>query len=171
MENYIKHIMKCCYTCKDYEKMKDFYNQTLELEIIKIIKFTPELIEHFKKKGFICERRVGEECMCYLAVTDDEFIVLLNVQYDEKNRTDNQGFYHVCFMVSDIIQTARELEKKGIQLWEGPSYENLPYDKPFVADIPQPCNSKVFFIQDPEGNEIEIMQFTENSLQVLHDFE
>lgn len=74
-------------------------------------------------------------------------------------------------MVEDIIQTARELESKGIQIWEGPSYENPPYNEPYNADVPQPCHSLVFFIQDPEGNEIEIMQFTDESLQVLHDFE
>ena len=115
--------------------------------------------------------QIGDECMSYFAVSDDEFIILLNVQYEGENETSNQGFFHVCFMVEDIIQTARNLEAKGVKLWQGPSYENPPYEAPYSADIPQPCHSLVFFIQDPEGNEIEIMQFTKDSLQVINDFE
>lgn len=167
----IKHIMQCCYACKDYIKMKEFYSKTLELKEKFSIAFTPELINYFIKKGFACKKQPGEECASYFSITDDEYIVLLNIQYNDDSDHKNEGFYHICLMVEDIFAVARDLEKKGIQLWEGPSYENRPYNNPYKGDVPQPCHSLVFFIQDPEGNEIEIMQFTKESLQILNDFE
>lgn len=171
MQRYRKHIAQCCYTCKDYIQMKNFYNRILELEQVRSVNFTPEIIDYFREKGFVCNHLSGEEAMSFFAVADNEYIVLMNVQYGTDNRTEDQGFYHMCLMTEDIIQMAGELEKKGIQLWEGPSYESQPYHRPFTGDIPQPCHSLVFFIKDPEGNEIEIMQFTKESLQVSHDFE
>ena len=46
---------------------------------------------------------------------------------------------------------------------------NDPFTEPFDGTEVGQCGSIAFYIQDPEGNEIEVMQYTENSLQVLND--
>lgn len=84
MKNYINRILQCCYICKDYDNMKTFYSEILELKKTKSDKFTREIIDYFKSRGFICNHQPGDEYMSCFSVADEESIVLLNIQYEGK---------------------------------------------------------------------------------------
>lgn len=169
MPDYIAGITHCTFTCKDYPSMEKFYGETLGLKKLFKIDFDEPTIGHFLENGYRdLKVKPGDEWLSYYKVAPKQFIELFNVPYNGDNDTENTGFHHVCLMVEDIIEAARDLEGKGVKLWHGPQWLRDPYTEPY-APVPGQCGSLAFYIQDPEGNEIEIMQYTENSLQVLHD--
>ncbi len=169
MTDYITGITHCTFTCKDYPAMQKFYGETLGLKQLFKIDFTQEIIDGFLKDGYKVAAKVGDEWLSYYKVAPKEFIELFNVPYNGGNDTRDEGFHHVCLIVEDAVAAARELEAKGVRLWHGPKWMENPYTEPFRGDEPGQCGSIAFYIQDPEGNEIEIMQYTEDSLQVTCD--
>ena len=62
------------------------------------------------------------------------------------------GFHHLCFEVDDINKTAAEMEAKGY---------TLKHPVQMGSD-----GSWQFWVDDPDGNPIEFMQYTEESLQI-----
>ena len=71
------------------------------------------------------------------------------------NRRDS--YRHMCFVVEDILQAAHELEARGISIKTGTAKCINPY-----VYRPDPDKAGTFMIYDPEGNEIEFMQYKEN---------
>lgn len=172
MADYIKKITHCTFVCKDYPAMEKFYGDTLGLKKLFKIDFTQEIIDNFKNQGYKdFKGEVGQEWLSYYKVAPKEFIELFNVPYNGENNTQNTGFHHVCLVVDDIMAAARELESKGVVLWRGPIWINNPWTEPYNGQEVGQCGSLAFYVQDPEGNEIEIMQYTEDSLQVINDHE
>ena len=168
--NYINRITHCTFTCKDYPAMEKFYGEILGLKKLFKIDYTKEIIDGFIKDGYKdFKGSAGDEWLSYYKVAPREFIELFNMPYNGENDTQNTGFHHVCLVVEDILQAARELESKGVMLYRGPRWLNNPFTAPFDGTEVGQCGSIAFYVQDPEGNEIEIMQYTENSLQVIND--
>ena len=66
------------------------------------------------------------------------------------------SYRHVCFVVNDILQAAGELKRKGIQIKTGTAKCINPY-----VFRPDPQKAGTFMVYDPEGNEIEFMQYRE----------
>lgn len=168
--DYITKLTHCTFCCNDYPKMVQFYQETLGLEKLFTINFEQDIIDGYLKQGYPLEAKPGDEWITYMKVAPKEFIELFNVPYDGKNDTKNQEFHHVCLMVEDIFAAAKELEDKGLKLWHGPEWMEDPFTKPYAQEgaVGQ-CGSYGFYIQDPEGNQIEMMQYTDKSLQVLND--
>ena len=169
MPEYIKGITHCTFTCKDYPAMQKFYSETLGLEQLFKIDFEQSIIDDYHANGYVgLAAKPGDEWLSYYKVAPRQFIELFNVPYNGENNTENEGFHHVCLMVEDIVEAARDLEAKGVTLWHGPRWLENPYTEPYT-EVPGQCGSLAFYVQDPEGNEIEIMQYTENSLQLIND--
>ena len=169
--DYLKRLTHCTFTCKDYPAMVRFYGETLGLKKVFTLPYNEDILQGFRDKGYQnVTAKPGDEWISYMKIAPKEFIELFNVPYIGRNDTKNQEFHHVCLLVEDIFQAAKELEDKGLTLWHGPEWMEEPFTKPFAEEgtIGQ-CNSYGFYVQDPEGNEIEIMQYTENSLQVAND--
>lgn len=171
MNDYITRLTHCTFCCKDYPKMVDFYENVLGLEKLFTINFEQDIIDGYLEKGYPLEAKPGDEWITYMKIASKEFIELFNVPYEGENETKNQEFHHVCLIVEDIVEAATELRSKGLTLWRGPIWLNNPIEGPYDGSEVGQCGSKAFYIQDPEGNEIEIMQYTENSLQVLNDYD
>ena len=170
MADYINRITHCTFTCKDYPAMERFYGETLGLKKLFHINYTQEIIDGFLQSGYRdFTGKVGDEWLAYYKVAPKEFIELFNLPYCGENDTQNTGFHHVCLVVEDIIEAARELEGKGVTLYRGPRWLNNPFTEPFDGSEIGQCGSIAFYVQDPEGNEIELMQYTPESLQVKHD--
>ena len=170
-KNVIDMMAHFTWCCKDYPAMKKFYGETLGLKTQFVIPITDIEINGFKEMGYPVTAKPGDDWITYFKVADRQYIELFNIPYEGDNDTSKQAMAHVCLMVDDIGEAATELEKRGVKLWLGPSYENHPSPIPFDASAVAMCGSKSFFITDPEGNEIEIMQFTEQSIQVKEDHE
>lgn len=88
----------------------------------------------------------------YVRIAPGQFLELIgNFPEGEKSRT---GFGHLCLHVEDIYGTHQELTDKGL--------------KPTAVEMGAAKCLK-FYLDDPEGNTLEIMQLLPDSLQTIHD--
>lgn len=172
MLDYLKGITHVTFTCRDFLAMRRFYRDTLGLKELFLLPYTNEILDGFKEKGYeIGNLKAGDLWIDYLEIAPKQFVELFNIPYNGENDTQDEGFHHFCLRVEDIVVAARELEAKGITLYNGPKWLNNPFTEPYPenpieAGKQGQCGSLAFYIQDPEGNEIEIMQYTKDSLQL-----
>lgn len=138
------YISKVTYHSKDLEKQKKFYKDVLGLDLVTD---TPEKL--------------------LVRVNDFQTVELLYHPYSKDNCTNNKGQCHYALIVKDITKMARMLETLKIQLWHGPKLQKMPYTEPYQPEKHSE-NSYNFYIQDPDDNEIEIMGYSEDSLQLKY---
>ena len=88
----------------------------------------------------------------YVRIAPGQFLELIgNFPKGEKFRT---GFGHLCLHTNDIHAAHKELTEKGLS--------------PTPVDMGAARCLK-FYLDDPEGNTIEMMQLLPDSLQTIHD--
>ena len=88
----------------------------------------------------------------YLRIGKGQFIELIgDLPHDEKPKS---SFAHLCLHVEDIRAVHQELKEKGLT----PTDVELGMAK---------CLK--FYVDDPDGNTIEMMQLLEDSMQTIHD--
>ncbi|MBC8537145.1 VOC family protein [Feifania hominis] len=162
MSKYFKRIAHVSFKCNDFEKMCSFYRDTMGFEQIFTLPYEGAILDAHRHEGF----REGDTWIAYFKINDRQFVELFNTPYEAKYSIPSYSFMHFSVLVEDIIAAARHFENKGVQLWAGPKHVKKPYTAPYPGDRRGQCNSYAFYIQDPEGNEIEVMQFTEDSLQL-----
>lgn len=151
MKNYIGGITHCSFYCNDYEKMLHFYRNILELPAI-----------------FTLRNEDGTPWLTYLKVAERQFIELFNDHYEPSAKWGEYSFSHMSLLVADIFEAVRTLEAKGVLITKGPRAEGKFLRVPYICDNePGACGSMTAWIQDPEGNEIELMQYTPVSMQVM----
>ena len=172
MLDYLKGLTHVTFTCKDFPAMRKFYRDTLGLKELFLLPYNDAILESFKENGYpVGDLKAGDLWIVYLEIAPKQFVELFNMPFNGENDTQNEGFHHFCLRVEDIVEAARELEGKGVKLYNGPKWLDQPFteaypDDPIGKGMQGQCGSLAFYIQDPEGNEIEIMQYTEDSLQV-----
>ncbi len=161
----LKGITHCTFLCKDYDKMVRFYRDTLGLRQIFHTPLHASVREGLRQSRPEFDLALGEEWMTYLEIAPRNFVELFRLPYSGENDTVHTGFHHLCLLVEDIVEAARELEEKGVQLWDGPSWKGRPRQTPFPAEpAANPLGAYTFFINDPEGNQIEFMQYAPDSV-------
>lgn len=133
--------------CKDYEKMSQFYTGKLQL-----------------KKSFDLMDANGEAWISYYRVAPGQYIELFpgvrsfpNDKYTGDNKQCDRSHFHCCFEVDDRHVAIDDLEGK-----------NMPVGRT-IDDTVGLCRSYCQFIDDPEGNQWELMEFTAESLQITCD--
>lgn len=88
----------------------------------------------------------------YVRIAKGQFLELIgNMPHEKKSKS---GFGHLCLHVEDIHAARDELEEKGLN--------------PTAVEMGAARCLK-FYLDDPEGNTIEMMQLLPDSLQILHD--
>ncbi len=88
----------------------------------------------------------------YVRIAPGQFLELIgNFPEGEKSKI---GFGHLCLHVEDIYAAHRELTEKGLN--------------PTKVEMGAARCMK-FYLDDPEGNTLEIMQLLPDSLQTIHD--
>jgi catechol 2,3-dioxygenase-like lactoylglutathione lyase family enzyme len=90
----------------------------------------------------------GRRYGLYLHLGGRNFIELFAGQLGE--RAEKQSFRHICLEVDDIESTVRELRERGIEV----SDAKLGGDQSYQA-----------WITDPDGNRMELHQYTPASWQ------
>ncbi len=109
-------------------------------------------------KKFIeaAKKTPGRKLIRYIEIAPGQFLELFYTYgplEDAGDPSPRYGYQHLSLQVEDIEAAYRELEAKGIrpdtQIQQGPDY------------------TKQFWIHDPEGNKIELMEYTERSFQVV----
>ena len=91
--------------------------------------------------------------MVYLKICEGEFVELFATGIHKPERKDYLiGFHHLCLEVEDIHKAEADLKSKGYTV-----------KKPAMLGGD---GSWQFWADDPDGNPIEFMQYTENSSQI-----
>lgn len=97
--------------------------------------------------------RDGKLWIVYLRVTDDQYLELFPDGADHRAPgRDATGINHFCLGVDDIDVVVAELKTAGIPLT---AVKKLGVDHNFQA-----------WIEDPDGNRIELMQIMPNAMQL-----
>lgn len=167
MMEYTERITHCTFTCRNYEETVKFYSEILGMPRLFALPYDDGALELLTGWGFdVSGECAGQEWLSYYQISEREFIELFHTPYDAVENPQGGSFHHLCLLVDDIAAAACELAEKGVTLYNGPEQEAHP----LIFSAFQPNKEKLndltsFFIRDPEGNVIEIMQGASDDLQ------
>lgn len=134
----IKGIAHVSYKTSDMEKALKFYRDGLG----------------FKEK-FSLNDKQGRPWLIYLEIVSGQFIEIF-YDYDrlqnEQKKDKKIGYLHLSIEVNDIRKMKEDLINKGI---------TLDSDIGMEAD-----HTYQLWVSDPDGNRIEFMEYTKESLQI-----
>jgi len=132
----IKSIGHTAFFVRDMARSLDFYQNILGLE-----------------KAFDLKKEDGTPWIEYLRVADNQFIELFYPEagFNPQNLQKDRSYGHLCFCVDDINSSAETIKRNGGTLLSEPR-EGL--DGNFQC-----------WIEDPDGNAIELMQICSTSPQ------
>ncbi|HJA94157.1 MAG TPA: VOC family protein [Candidatus Eisenbergiella merdipullorum] len=132
----IKGIAHAAFNVSDMEKALQFYRETFG----------------FEKAFELKHPATGEPWIVYVHAGGGQFIELFYGGVNpQKYQDQNIGYSHLCLEVEDIHEAAERIEKTGAPLDSGISQG---------SDGNWQC-----WTHDPDGNRIELMQMSEDSLQ------
>jgi len=124
---------------------------------IKVTDLDRSLDYYINKLGFPEMMRLkkddGSTWLVYLRITDDQYLeVFPGAENDRAPGWDANGMNHMCLAVEDIDAVVQRIEAAGIALL-------LPLK--LAVD-----GNRQAWIEDPDGNRIELMEMDANSLQL-----
>lgn len=124
---------------------------------IKVADLDRTLDFYVNKLGFAEMLRLhkddGDVWLVYLRITDDQFLeVFPGAEGDRAPGWNANGMNHLCLAIDDINALVAELEAAGIPLL-------LPLKRALDGNWQA-------WIEDPDGNRIELMQMDPDSLQL-----
>jgi catechol 2,3-dioxygenase-like lactoylglutathione lyase family enzyme len=165
----LKKLSHTAFYVTDMEKALVFYRDGLGMKECFHISYGevaqwhfkehPEAAEAIKQKGgdisAMISAKMEEPWLIYLEIAPLQFLELFSSEDGMENGVSKErriGYDHLSLEVEDIREAAAELETKGIRSLAGIS---------LGLDHSWQC-----WYADPDGNKIELMQFTPESLQV-----
>lgn len=156
-DRLIKGISHLAFNVADMDRAVDFYCNVLGLEKIFDIVVPADIAE--RMPGHPAAVFAGKPAITYLQVSPGEYIELFYPRPDTDMNSggpnyDRIGYAHLSLVTDDIHKAAEVLKSKGIK---------LDTEISMGAD-----NTWQFWIKDPDGNRIELMQYTDKSYQVVH---
>jgi lactoylglutathione lyase len=124
---------------------------------IKVTDLDRSLDFYINKLGFPEMLRLhkddGSTWLVYLRITDDQYLeVFPGAENDRAPGWDANGMNHMCLSVEDIDAVVKRIEAAGIALL-------LPLK--LAVD-----GNRQAWIEDPDGNRIELMEMDADSLQL-----
>ena len=124
---------------------------------IKVTDLDRSLDFYINKLGFPEMLRLnkddGSTWLVYLRITDDQYLeVFPGAENDRAPGWDANGMNHMCLAVEDIDAVVQRIEAAGIALL-------LPLK--LAVD-----GNRQAWIEDPDGNRIELMEMAADSLQL-----
>ncbi len=153
----IKEFGHLAFNVSDMDRALHFYCDILGLEKAFSIRVPEDIAE--RMPGSPIAAMAGKESIVYLRFGGGAFIELFyptpntNLNSGGPNY-DNIGYAHLSLIVDDLSACEKELRDSGVQL-----------DSEIHTG---PDNTATLWIKDPDGNRIEMMQYSDNSLQVIH---
>ena len=137
------------------EEIRDFYENKLGMKPKMIVRYgvyKGSKNPLFSRKA---ETNPDDICIIYFEIGPNQFVEFFprfEGQEEHVRWNSHLGYSHFGMLVDDIFETKKELIAAGIGI---------------DSDISKgPSETYQMWIHDPDGNKIEIMQYTENSLQV-----
>lgn len=105
----------------------------------------PELLRLHKDDGSLW--------LVYLRITDDQYLeVFPDAVGDRAPSQETNGLNHICLTVADIEDTIRQLGERGVPLF-----------RPLKMGAD---GNRQAWLEDPDGNRIELMEMASDSLQL-----
>lgn len=158
----VKQIGHLAFNCKRQKKSVAFYRDILGFKEKFTLKYY-DFITIVKNSGVklpgiaykYLEKRGDNPWLTYLEAGEGVFIELfdqLGAFVMNRPAFFHNNYQHFAIIVEDINETKRELIENGVKIDSDISFG--------------PDNTYQMWIHDPDGNKIEIMQYTENSLQL-----
>lgn len=159
IEMEFKSIMHISFYTEHFDEMRNFYENKLGLK--------PKIVTKAKTyKGLnrglfseIAEIDPERVIIMYLELAPGQFIELFPKEKgtieNNENKENNkmQQYSHFALLVDDIVKTRDEFIERGIEI---------------DTDIAKgPSETYQMWLHDPDGNRFEVMQYTENSYQVV----
>lgn len=132
-------MISCSIRCNDLERAVQFYKDVLGLQ-----------------EAFSIQDDAGTPFVYAMRVNATQYIELFQGTYEKPEDGKKNSFRHICLVVDDILKASEVLERQGIELKTGSAACINPY-----VFRPYPNKAGTFMVYDPEGNEIEFMQYKE----------
>ncbi len=133
----LKGIGHSAFNVKDMEKTIAFYEKSLG----------------FKKAFEIPRPENGEPWIVYMYAGGDQFVELFyGAKVDIPYKDENAGFFHLCIAVDDIQSAWQRIVETGAPQDDAPKQG---------GDGNWQC-----WTHDPDGVKLELMQLSEDSLQM-----
>lgn len=148
-------LMHIAFFTNQMDKMQEFYCEKLGLKKKVEIKYGVYL----ERDDRPAMQKIAKEdpdriFNIYIELAPGQFIELFPTDAEKKEApgANDPGYSHFALLVDDIFATKEELLKAGVEI---------------DTDISKgPSETYQMWIHDPDGNKFEIMQYTENSIQV-----
>ncbi len=159
------HLAHVAFNVHDMEKALQFYCEGLGLEHAYTVLYD-DIYDRLMKDHAPAEALASVEKMkgrpwhAYLKIADGQFLELFYTYHEEPLPGDLSGkcgYQHLCLEVADIHQAWEELTARGV---EPTSQIRRGIDRSYQ-----------FWVADPDGNRIEIMQYTPQSHQITYEQE
>lgn len=93
----------------------------------------------------------GNNWIEYLCIDDGQYIELFYEKPDREYSYSNGSFKHLCIETEDAKGYANLIRERGYEIWKEP--------------IVGPDKNVQFWVKDPDGHQIEIMEMDKNSPQ------
>lgn len=152
------------FNCKDLEKTAQFYKDIMGCKEAFTLYYGNLIPKDSKRLSSIPSEQLeewkqhkNEKWIIYLEWIDGYYIELFN-EYTAhvENKVDsklNYGYTHFAFVVDDIQAFYQSLIEKGAE--------------EYIDIKPEPAidGNYTMWFHDPEGNRVEVQQYTERSMQ------
>ncbi len=155
----IKGLMHVCLFANDIEQTLDFYKK-LGCEVLFDIKMTPDC----------------SPWTYYLKVAPGQYIELQTLadaapsphpSPDRVYTHPDRSLWHFAFETDDLKAEYNKLKEAGISVWHDPEKSRQIND--FAEVYTGEDNCRIFWVIDPDGNPIEIMEQVGETLQRKYD--
>ena len=162
----IKSYSHIGFNVRDMEAMLDFYINVLGMKkkfvltakdmVTYSLQDTRELSDN-ARMHLEAAKQMGEKpFMVYLEMAPRQFVEFFYIYEPLKDQLPLQecyGYPHLCIEVEDLEEAYRDIVSKGV----------VPDTEMEYA----PDYTRQFWVSDPEGNRIEIMEYTDKAFQLL----
>lgn len=153
----VKGISHVAYYVTDLEKAVNFYRDILGFEYAFDI-MIPEDIDKILP-GHPVAALKGKTSLVYMKAPDGSYIELFRPLPDLDLSSagpnfEKMGYLHLSLIVDDLNGFEAFLKEKGVTI-----------DSPITKG---PDHTYTLWIKDLDGNRIELMEYTSESLQIIH---
>ena len=152
----VESIMHVAFNTDQMDELITFYTKKMGFRLKTVVRYGIYL-DRDDRPAFqaIAKEDPDRIFNAYIEVCDRQFLELFPKtpgQGEHIGFNTNLGYSHFALVVDDIHETRKELEERGVV---------------FDTNISKgPSETYQMWLHDPDGNKFEIMQFTENSIQL-----
>lgn len=159
----VKYTTQVAWQIQNAEEMRKFYCEGLGLKIVYTFTFG-DLCSYLEQSGVVNKNMLSDlkqiaelPWIDYVEVAPHQFIEFFYSPGEKRKETGDlrkfYGYQHICLEVADIHTAWNAVTSNGIQ----------PY-----TQINMGCEGAYqFWMEDPDGNQIELMEYAPGAKQLL----